>query len=189
MNAAVISAPLAITSGEPAGIGPDLCVQLAAAFPEIPFVVIADKSLLEQRAAQLGLACSVQDHVAGQASTGERNILSVVHVPLQADCQPGVLNRANSGYVLATLRRAVQGCQAGEFSGMVTAPVHKGIINDAGFPFTGHTEFLAELTATRQVVMMLVGGGMRRAGHGVAQHPVRDRTQRTRATDRPDASE
>jgi 4-hydroxythreonine-4-phosphate dehydrogenase len=87
--------------------------------------------------------------------------LSVIHVPLVAKCHSGVLNAANSEYVLAMLRRAVQGCQAGEFSAMVTAPVHKGIINDAGISFTGHTEFLAEQTGTQLVVMMLVGGGMR----------------------------
>jgi 4-hydroxythreonine-4-phosphate dehydrogenase len=73
----------------------------------------------------------------------------------------GKLDTANAAYVLETLRCALQGCQSGEFSGMVTAPVHKGIINDAGIPFTGHTEFLAELTHTPQVVMMLAGGGMR----------------------------
>ena len=166
MNAAVLSAPLVITSGEPSGIGPDLCVQLAAAPPGIPFVVIADKNLLQQRAAQLGIALEVQDFAAEQEHVNQPNILSVIHVPLVAECHPGLLNAANSGYVLATLRRAVQGCKGnkqgrGEFSGMVTAPVHKGIINDAGIPFTGHTEFLAELTGTRQVVMMLVGGGMR----------------------------
>ncbi len=183
MNAAVLSAPLVITAGEPAGIGPDLCVQLAAASPEIPFVVIADKNLLQQRAARLGIDLQVQDFVSqktgdkGQGARGKGQqlssftfhlspVLSVIHVPLVAECHPGVLNAANSEYVLATLRRAVQGCQGneqgrGEFSGMVTAPVHKGIINDAGIPFTGHTEFLAEQTGTKRVVMMLVGGGMR----------------------------
>jgi 4-hydroxythreonine-4-phosphate dehydrogenase len=166
VNAAVLSAPLVITSGEPAGIGPDLCVQLAVAPPEIPFVVIADKDLLKQRAKLLGIALEVRDFSAGQVSVNQPNTLSVVHVPLVAECHPGVLNAANSQYVLATLRRAVQGCQGnkqghGEFSGMVTAPVHKGIINDAGIPFSGHTEFLAEQTGTKLVVMMLVGGGMR----------------------------
>lgn len=166
MNAAVLSAPLVITAGEPAGIGPDLCVQLAAASPEIPFVVIADKNLLQQRAARLGIALQVRNFLAAQESVSQPNILTVIHVPLVAECHPGVLNAANSEYVLATLRRAVQGCQGneqgrGEFSGMVTAPVHKGIINDAGIPFTGHTEFLAEQTGTKRVVMMLVGGGMR----------------------------
>lgn len=164
MNAVSLSAPLVITAGEPAGIGPDLCVQLAAASPEIPFVVVADKYLLQQRAAQLGIDLQVQDFVSqktGGKGQHPSPVLSVIHVPLVAECHPGVLNAANSEYVLATLRRAVQGCQAGEFSGMVTAPVHKGIINDAGIPFTGHTEFLAEQTGTKRVVMMLVGGGMR----------------------------
>ncbi len=153
----VLHAPLAITAGEPAGIGPDLCVQLGASSPGI--VVIADKYLLQQRAEQLGITLQVQDYVCGQAV--QAGILSVVHVPLAVPCHAGALDAANSHYVLATLRRALQGCQSGEFSGMVTAPVHKGVINDAGIPFTGHTEYLAEQTDTPMVVMMLVGGGMR----------------------------
>ena len=170
MNVAAPSVPLAITAGEPAGIGPDLCVQLAVAPPDVPFVVIADKDLLLQRAAQLGISLQVREVVSGESAArggevGSRNAsphsLVVIHVPLAAPCHPGVLNAANSAYVLATLQRAVQGCLSGEFSGMVTAPVHKGIINDAGIPFTGHTEFLAEQTSTPSVVMMLAGGGMR----------------------------
>ena len=161
MNAVSLSAPLVITAGEPAGIGPDLCVQLAAASPEMPVVVIADKKLLQQRATQLGIPLQIRDFITTQKNVNRPDTLSVIHVPLVAECHPGVLNSANSEYVLATLRRAVQGCQAGEFSGMVTAPVHKGVINDAGISFTGHTEFLAEQTNTKLVVMMLVGGGMR----------------------------
>jgi len=161
VNAVTHHAPLVITAGEPAGIGPDLCVQLAAASTGIPFVVIADKYLLQQRAAQIGIGLQVRDFSASPESVAQPNTLTVIHVPLVAKCHPGVLNAANSEYVLATLRRAVRGCQTGEFSGMVTAPVHKGIINDAGINFTGHTEFLAEQTGTKQVVMMLVGGGMR----------------------------
>jgi len=153
-------APLVITAGEPAGIGPELCVQLAGL--DIPLVVIADKYLLQQRAEQLGIALKVIDGEAvGSSVNGATPVLSVIHVPLAVPSQAGTLNVANGEYVLATLRRAIEGCQSGEFSGMVTAPVHKGIINDAGIPFTGHTEFLAEHTHTRQVVMMLVGGGMR----------------------------
>ncbi|MEQ1588726.1 MAG: 4-hydroxythreonine-4-phosphate dehydrogenase PdxA [Gallionella sp.] len=151
---------LAITAGEPAGIGPDLCVQLASQALQTPIVVIADKNLLMQRAQQLGVILQLRNYVAGQVAR-EPNNLTVIHIPLAQPSQAGVLNAANSRYVLATLSRAVQGCQAGEFAGMVTAPVHKGIINDAGIPFTGHTEFLAEQTQTKQVVMMLVGGGMR----------------------------
>lgn len=162
MGLNVPHAPLVITSGEPAGIGPELCVRLAGS--DIPLVVIADKYLLRQRADQLGIALQINDSeaaVSSQKSDGSTAALSVIHVPLAAPSQAGMLNVANGEYVLATLRRAVQGCQLGEFSGMVTAPVHKGIINDAGIPFTGHTEFLAEQTHTQQVVMMLVGGGMR----------------------------
>lgn len=181
MSAAPFPAPLVITAGEPAGIGPDLCVQLAVTPPDIPYVVIADKHLLQQRAAQLGINLQIDEIVSSkwEVGSGEKQTLShspltthylplptphslpVIHIPLAASCRPGVPDTANSEYVLATLRRAAQGCQAGEFSGLVTAPVHKGIINDAGIPFTGHTEFLAGQTNTERVVMMLVGGGMR----------------------------
>jgi len=161
VNAISHRAPLVLTPGEPAGIGPDLCVQLAAAPPDIPLVVIADKYLLQQRAAQLYIPLQVRDYPGSREQVIQPNTLMVIHVPLVAACHAGVLNAANSTYVLETLRRAAQGCQKGEFSGMVTAPVHKGIINDAGFNFSGHTEFLAELTGTTQVVMMLAGGGMR----------------------------
>jgi len=165
VNAVSLSAPLVITAGEPAGIGPDLCVLLAANPPEIPLVVAADKNLLQQRAALLGVELKVCEYSKSQI-VDRHNTLRVIHVPLVAECRPGELNAANSQYVLETLRRAVQGCQGyekgpGEFSGMVTAPVHKGVINGAGIPFTGHTEFLAEQTGTKQAVMMLVGGGMR----------------------------
>lgn len=162
----MIAAPLVLTAGEPAGIGPDLCVQLAVSPPGIPLVVVADKNLLLQRASQLGITLQVKDYVTARTIVGEPNILTVLHVPLVVPSRAGELNAANSVYVLATLKRAVQGCKGNErgpaeFSGMVTAPVHKGIINDAGIPFTGHTEFLAEQTHTKLVVMMLVGGGMR----------------------------
>ena len=154
-------APLLVTAGEPAGIGPDLCIRLAATPPDFPLVVVADKHLLLERASQLGIALQVRDYSVLQSVANLANTLTVLHVPLATSCVAGRLNAANSGYVLATLRSAVLGCRAGEFSAMVTAPVHKGIINDAGIPFTGHTEFLAEQTNTGLVVMMLVGGGMR----------------------------
>jgi 4-hydroxythreonine-4-phosphate dehydrogenase len=152
---------LVITAGEPAGIGPDLCVQLAARSHPQALVCIADKFLLQQRAARLGMTLRVHDYAAGQAVSDQPDTLTVIHVPLAVAVQPGVLNAANSRYVLSTLNRALQGCQRGEFAAMVTAPVHKGIINDAGIPFTGHTEYLAGQTGTTQVVMMLVGAGMR----------------------------
>ena len=149
--------PLAITAGEPAGIGPELCLQLVRL--ALPLVIIADKGLLQQRATQLGLTVQFHDYTPDVPHFVGK--LSVLHVPLAQAAQAGKLNAVNAPYVLATLRRAVEGCVSGEFSGMVTAPVHKGIINDAGIPFTGHTEFLAELTHTPQVVMMLAGKGLR----------------------------
>jgi 4-hydroxythreonine-4-phosphate dehydrogenase len=149
--------PLSITAGEPAGIGPDLCLQLAR--HQMPLVVVADKALLQHRAAQLGLDVPLHDYTPAMPQTP--GSLSVLHVPLERPAQAGKLDPDNAPYVLETLRRAVQGCLSGEFAGLVTAPVHKGVINDAGVPFTGHTEFLAELTHTPRVVMMLAGGGMR----------------------------
>jgi 4-hydroxythreonine-4-phosphate dehydrogenase len=119
---------------------------LAQNLPQADITVIADRTLIESRAAQLGLPL------------GD---LQIHHIPLAATSQAGQLNAANGRYVLDTLTYAVQSCLRVEFDAMVTAPVHKGIINDAGVPFTGHTEFLAELTGTQDVVMMLVGGGMR----------------------------
>jgi 4-hydroxythreonine-4-phosphate dehydrogenase len=156
-----MSPALAVTSGEPAGIGPDLCLRLAQHDQNQPLVVLADRNLLRQRAGQLGLAVELHDYTAQPFSLLPPGHLHVLHVPLAQPAQPGKLNPANSPYVLELLKRAVQGCQSGEFAGMVTAPIHKGAINDAGIPFTGHTEFLAELTHTAQVVMMLAGGGMR----------------------------
>jgi 4-hydroxythreonine-4-phosphate dehydrogenase len=119
---------------------------LAQNLPQADITVIADRTLIESRAVQLGLPL------------GD---LQIHHIPLAATSQAGQLNAANGRYVLDTLTYAVQGSLRGEFDAMVTAPVHKGIINDAGVPFTGHTEFLAELTGAQDVVMMLVGGGMR----------------------------
>jgi len=153
--------PLAITAGEPAGIGPDLCLQLAFQKLAHSVVIIADKTVLQQRAAALKL--NVQLHDFNPASTPPLPVghLYVLHTPVAQAVQAGTLNSANSPYVLDTLQRAVQGCLASEFAGMVTAPVHKGIINEAGIPFSGHTEFLAQHSHTENVVMMLVGGGLR----------------------------
>ena len=161
MSLASFPAPIVITSGEPAGVGPDLCVQLAAMQTEFPLVVIVDKKLLLQRAAQLGLNFNIQDYLPARTQAVQSGSLNVIHIPLATSCLPGKLNTGNSKYVLALLERAVQGCLTGEFAGMVTAPVHKGIINEAGIQFTGHTEFLAQQTNTQRVVMMLIGGGMR----------------------------
>ena len=155
-------ARLAITAGEPAGIGPDLCLMLAQQPASCERVVIADPQLLEQRAAQRGLRVELQpfdpDALPAAQAAGQ---LSVLPVSLAAECRPGELNRANAAYVLDTLRLAGAGALNGTFDAIVTAPVHKGIINDAGVPFSGHTEFFAEQTATEQVVMMLACPGLR----------------------------
>lgn len=155
-------ARLAITAGEPAGIGPDLCLMLAQQPASCERVVIADPQLLEQRGAQLGLRVELQpfdpDALPAAQAAGQ---LSVLPVSLAAECRPGELNRANAAYVLDTLRLAGAGALNGTFDAIVTAPVHKGIINDAGVPFSGHTEFFAEQTATEQVVMMLACPGLR----------------------------
>lgn len=153
--------PLALTSGEPAGIGPDLCVLLAQTARAIDVVVLADKTLLQQRAAQLKLPLDLHTYARNQAVVRDAGKLCVLHLPLIAPCIAGQLNPANSPYVLALLDRAATGCLAGEFSSMVTAPVHKGVINDAGIAFQGHTEYLQALAHAPQVVMMLAGAGMR----------------------------
>ena len=152
---------IVITAGEPAGIGPDLCVMLAQQPPAERLVVIADPLLLAQRAQSLRLPWRSLPFDPAAPGAFERGALPVVRVPLAAPVTAGRLERANAAYVLRTLEIAADGCRDGRFSAMVTAPVHKGIINDAGIAFTGHTEFLAARTRARHVVMMLTGGGLR----------------------------
>ena len=159
---------IAITPGEPAGIGPDLCVRFAQEVPNtqcaVP-VVVGDPALLERRAALLGvpLRLRVLDpmDLARSAWARQPGELAVVPVPMATQEQPGCLNPANAPYVLETLRVAVRLCQEGRVAALVTGPVHKGIINEAGIPFSGHTEFLAALTGTATVVMMLAIPGLR----------------------------
>jgi 4-hydroxythreonine-4-phosphate dehydrogenase len=145
----MLNKPIVITSGEPAGIGPDLCALLAKQTFAVPLVVLGDRELIRTRAAALSV---------------KADSIHIEHVSLAAPCVPGVLNAANSEYVLKLLDRALAGCLSGEFAAMVTAPVHKGVINDAriaNLHFTGHTEYLADKTGTPRVVMMLAGGGLR----------------------------
>ena len=146
---------IAVTSGEPAGIGPELCLQLAGWSGAGRPVVLADRELLRQRAEQLGLDVVLRDY--DPAVPAAPGTLDVIHLPLAVPAVAGKLDAANGHYVLALLDRALAGCQSGEFAAMATAPVHKGVINDAGVAFTGHTEYLAEKTGTPLVVMMLAG--------------------------------
>ena len=153
----------ALTPGEPAGIGPDLCLLLAREAQPHALVAIASRDLLAERAQLLGLSIQLisvaPDCWPSQAAPA--GSLYVWDTPLAAAVAPGQLNASNAPYVLETLTRAGQGCLAGHFAGMITAPVHKGVINEAGIAFSGHTEFLAELTHTAQVVMMLATHGLR----------------------------
>lgn len=136
---------IAVTSGEPAGIGPELCLALASRDFAAHLVILGDRDLFARRARQIGLPAA--DAVR----------LEIMHVPLRVPSVSGRLDPDNAGYVIDILDRAIAGCLMGEFAAMVTAPLHKGVINDAGIPFTGHTEYLAQKTATLRVVMMLVG--------------------------------
>ncbi len=134
---------IAITSGEPAGIGPDLCALLAKEKIDADIVILGDKNLVASRAVAHGVDISA---------------LNIEHIAAPATPIAGVLNVANAAYVLALLDRAIAGCASHEFDAVVTAPVQKSVINDAGFTFLGHTEYFADKTKTERVVMMLVGG-------------------------------
>jgi 4-hydroxythreonine-4-phosphate dehydrogenase len=147
---------IAITAGEPAGIGPDLCAMLAGRPFAARLVFIGDRGVMASRAQSRAIAFDLPDYTAGCEASA-----SVLHVPAKVPVTAGRLDPANGRHVLALLDRALDGCRSGEFAAMVTAPVQKSTINDAGVPFTGHTEYLAERTGTRRVVMMLAGGGLR----------------------------
>jgi 4-hydroxythreonine-4-phosphate dehydrogenase len=153
---------IALTPGEPAGVGPDLAIVLAQRAWPCEIVAVADPHLLTERAGRLGLPFHLTPYVPGAAPRArEAGHLLVQPVGLRAPARAGVLDPANARYVVATLRLAVSGCLAGEFDALVTGPVHKGVINDAGIAFQGHTELLAELAGAGQVVMLLVAPGLR----------------------------
>lgn len=156
---------LAITAGEPAGIGPDLCVQIAQQNWDYQIVVVADKQLLLDRAKQLKLPLTVIDFDADKKQAHSQGQLFVKHVALATSCNAGELNTSNGPYVLKTLDIATQGCLDGEWDAMVTAPLHKGVINDsadiATGSFTGHTEYLRDFCGCDEVVMMLATEGLR----------------------------
>ena len=159
----IASRPFVLTPGEPAGIGPDLCLLLAREAQPHALVAIASLELLKARGELLGLDIQLLPVGPGAwpQTPAPAGSLYVWDTPLQAPAEPGRLDPRNARYVLDTLTHAGQGCLNGSFAGMITAPVHKGVINEAGIAFSGHTEFLAELTSTAQVVMMLATHGLR----------------------------
>ena len=172
-------ATIAVTAGEPAGVGPEICAALIQAALPARIVVIADRALLRERT-------HVEWPEFSGGCTPTAAGVSVLHVPLSVPSAAGKLNTANSRYVLRTLGVACDGCTDHLFDAMTTAPVHKGVINDAGIAFTGHTEFLEQRTHAPHVVMMLVGGGMRvalatthLALKDVATHITRDSLTQT----------
>ena len=169
------SAPLVITAGEPAGVGPELCLALAARADNPAFVVVSDPALLRSRASRLGLDIRItevaaQAPVAGGAAPGE---LRVVPFPFRGGTECGRPDTANAHTLLDGLRHSVEGCIEGHYRALVTAPVHKGVINDAGIPFRGHTEFLAECSGAPLPVMLLAAGDLRVA-LATTHLPLRD---------------
>ncbi len=152
---------IALTTGEPAGIGPDLAILLAQkTFLSVEIVVIGSPSLLWQRAQQLGVSIRITPYNAEQRTSTQAGELRLLPVELITEATAGALNSKNAEYVLKLLNIATIGCQQGDFDAMLTAPLHKGVINDAGIPFTGHTEYLANL-CNSDPVMMLVSDSLR----------------------------
>ncbi|MFO8156353.1 MAG: 4-hydroxythreonine-4-phosphate dehydrogenase PdxA [Pseudomonadota bacterium] len=150
---------LALTPGEPAGIGPDLVLRRAAeGLGTTRLVVVADPEMLGARAEALGLDIPLPPYHPGETPDPG---LSVLPITCPRPVRPGHPDPANARYVLETIERAARGCLEGEFNGLVTGPLHKGVINEAGIPFSGHTEYLAELAGVERVVMLLVAGEMR----------------------------
>lgn len=148
---------LALTPGEPAGIGPDLVVRLAREGSTSELIAVADPSLLVARAKRLGIRLDVEDFdPKAPPRPTSPGCLRVAPVALATPCSPGRLDPANARYVTQTLIQACDGCRDGTFDAMVTAPVHKGVINDAGIPFTGHTELLAERCGAEPVMMLAI---------------------------------
>ena len=161
---------IALTLGEPAGIGPDLAAQLSRQAQACRLVVIGDPEMMHERAAQLGISLVID---AWQGQSHEAGHLAVLPVPLARSAVAGQLDAANSPSVVETIRTAAQGCLDGDFDAVVTGPVQKSIINDAGIPFSGHTELLADIAGTERVVMMLAAGSLRVA-LATTHLPLRD---------------
>ncbi len=168
----MIMLPLYVTSGEPAGIGPDICLSLAGRVDERPVVVLADMQMLRQRAKQLGNPVELVAY-QGQEQSSLSGQLFVEHIPLIEPVELGQLNPANAAYVIEQLRRSAEYAMSGRSVGVATAPVQKSVINDAGITFSGHTEYYQEFAGADRVVMMLATKTLRVAL--VTTHlPLRD---------------
>ena len=154
-------APIALTCGESAGIGPELCLALAQEARKFPLVCLADRDLLAARARQVGQSVTLRDYARAAPVARAAGELSVLHLPLAVPAVAGRLDPRNARQVLQLIDRAVLGCREREFCALVTAPVQKSVINDAGVAFSGHTEYLAALCATPLPVMLLVAGDLK----------------------------
>jgi 4-hydroxythreonine-4-phosphate dehydrogenase len=152
---------IAITPGEPAGVGPDLCVQIASRRLPARLVVVADRKVLLERARALGVRLRTRPFRRRADAAARPGELLVLHVPAAVPVRPGAPDPANGRYVLRTLEIAAEGCRDGLFDALVTGPVQKSAVNEAGIEFTGHTEYLAARLGADTPVMMLVGGGLR----------------------------
>lgn len=157
--------PIVITPGEPAGIGPDLLLQMLEENFYAPMVIMADKRMLQNRAERLGIELTIIDYdeafESAVFSSFPAHTLVVQDVALADISEPGKLNPNNALYVLHCLDLAIDGCLNGQFSALVTGPLHKGVVNEAGIPFTGHTEHLQQRCGVNKVVMMLASPRMR----------------------------
>lgn len=151
--------PLLVSSGEPAGIGPDLCLALANC--DIPLVILGDQAVLAARAKQLHLEICFISYQSGMVVQPAPGCLTVMSIPCNSPVVAGSLNPQNGDYVIELLTTAANKCAQGEFAALVTAPVHKANINEAGIAFTGHTEFFAQFYDAKNVVMMLACEQMR----------------------------
>ncbi len=171
MSEALTMPTLALTAGEPTGVGPDLCIALSHQALPCRLSVLGDIDVLRARAAQLDI--HVNFITTDAIPTHQPGSLHVRHLPVAVPVTPGVLDPDNSAHVLSLLDAAIEGCMSGAYHAVVTAPVHKGVINDAGYAFTGHTEYLADHSGTPHVVMMLAGGGLRVA-LATTHLPLRD---------------
>lgn len=150
---------LAVTPGEPAGIGPECTIRLAMEHPELRLLAIADPQLLSSTAETLGFDIRINQWQPGDNVTAGQ--LSCYALPLQHPAHAGQLDAGNATYVVDTIKAAVKLVRSGYAAALVTGPVHKGVINDGGIPFSGHTELLAELAGLEKVVMMLAAGELR----------------------------